>query len=89
MSTVFPVGEFIRDEMKCRAWTRTDLVAKMSRSPDDVKLLRLELDILLDAPTKGVMLSESTAIDLGRAFGTSASLWRNLDRQWQESDQAK
>ncbi len=82
-SMVFPVGEFIADEMKVRCWSRNELVARMSRSFEDAVGLQLELALLLDTPIKGVILDERTAMALGRAFGTSASLWMKLDRQWQ------
>ncbi len=84
MNTVFPVGEFISDELRYRGWSRNDMAGRMSFNFDDAKVCRLELDLLIDAPTKGVILSEATAKGLARAFGTSKLMWLKLDQQWQE-----
>ena len=63
------------------------MAARMGYNPESCQIASLELALLLDAPTKGVWLSEATAIQLSRAFGTSASLWMKLDRTWQQHAQ--
>jgi plasmid maintenance system antidote protein VapI len=74
-----PVGEFIRDEINERGWTGTELVKEMG---GDV-LFPLELELLLYAPTKGVLISQEFAAGLAKAFGTSTTLWLKLDLIWQ------
>ena len=72
---LFPVGEFIRDEMMARHWTVVDLAGRMGRSVLFVEqLINGEHEV-----TRGI--SE----DLGKALGSEPDTWRILDigyRRW-------
>ena len=84
----FHVAEYIEEEMRERDWSRDELATRMM-PPDKLDPLdheawgitRLALDLLLDVRDSGVVLGEQ-ADALGRAFGTSAVLWRNLHNAW-------
>lgn len=78
----WPVGHFIKDEMKERGWTRRELVQRLGE-PLDVN--SLAIDLLIDTPRKGMLIGKDLAADLARAFGTSPELWINLDAAWQAS----
>lgn len=87
----FCVGEYIRDELEERGWTTRDCAERMG---GDVRVneLTLELHIAcIDAPLDHAIhrakLNPETAAGLGRAFGTDAQGWLNLDaayRRWYE-----
>lgn len=78
---VWPVGHFIENEMNERGWTRRELVSRLGGGATT----ELEIDLLIFAPTKGVLLGAETAADIARVFGTSAELWLNLDKAWQDN----
>jgi len=77
---VFPPGEYIADELKARGWTTADLARRMGG--DNPGMDQLAIDLLIAVHDKNLILDEQTAFGLGRAFGTSARLWINLDRMW-------
>jgi plasmid maintenance system antidote protein VapI len=79
---VWPVGHFIENEMRARGWTRRELVKRLGGSNVD----QLAIDLLIDAPQKGVLIGRDLAADIARAFGTSAELWLNLDKAWQDNN---
>ena len=66
---VFPPGEFVREELEMRGWTQADLAEFMGRP------LRSINEII--NCKKGI--TAETAIGLGKAFGTSAEYWLNLE----------
>ncbi len=77
---VWPVGHFIRQELHERKWTRDELLKKLGGGA----AYQLAIDLLLDAPRKGVLIGRDLAADVARVFGTSAELWINLDKAWQD-----
>lgn len=66
---VFPVGEFIRDELEARGWTKADLAQLMGRPLAAIEFIMSD---------KHKMTPE-IASELGRVFGTSSEVWLNLD----------
>jgi plasmid maintenance system antidote protein VapI len=78
---VWPVGHFIENEMRERGWTRRELVKRVGCG----MVNQLAINILIDAPQKGVRIGNDLAADIARAFGTSAELWLNLDKAWQDN----
>ena len=77
---VFPVGEFIRDELHARRWRVRDLALRMG---GDVDVNHCTLDFLMLAPRPGYPLGTEMAGKLAQAFGTTPELWLNLDAAWQ------
>jgi HTH-type transcriptional regulator/antitoxin HigA len=69
LAEVFPPGEFIRDELKEREWTQSDLAVVMGRP----------LTVLNEIITGKRAVTPETATELGAAFGTSAEFWLNLE----------
>jgi hypothetical protein len=75
---VFPVWEFINDELHARKWSKERLAVEMGGDSD--KNL-FALDFLQHCPLdEGILLGEHTARQLAKAFGTSSELWLNLDK---------
>ena len=76
-ATVFPPGEYIREEMEVRGWKTTDLANAMGW---DLNIGELMGVIMGTRP-----VTPDTAAALARAFGTGDDVWLNLDRAWQKS----
>ena len=72
---VFPVGEFIKEELEARGWTQTDLAEILGRPQ------RLVSEIINGK--RGI--TPDTARGLGQAFGTDPQLWLNLSSAHQLS----
>jgi plasmid maintenance system antidote protein VapI len=72
------VLEFIDEELKARGWTRRDLAARMG---GDAARNELSLEIL-DLRDPNVFLGQESAAAIGRAFGTGAEIWINLENTW-------
>lgn len=72
---VFPVGEFIKEELEARGWTQTDLAEILGRPQ------RLVSEIITGK--RGI--TPDTARGLGQAFGTDPQLWLNLSAAHQLS----
>lgn len=70
---VFPLGEFIKDELVARGWTQEDLAEIMGRD------LRLVNEIITGK--RGI--KPETAIGLGEALDSSAQYWLNLQSAFQ------
>lgn len=69
----FRPGEYVRDELIERRWT-VAMLAELS-GLDTWTLTRLIHD-------DHEPITEEIAAGLSRAFGTSAALWRNLERMY-------
>lgn len=75
-------GEIIRDEVDARGWVQQDLANIMGRPLQAI-------NEIINAKKE---ITTETAIELGAAFGTSADLWMNLEkdyRLWLEKQEAE
>jgi HTH-type transcriptional regulator/antitoxin HigA len=72
---VFPPGEFIRDEIEARGWTQDVLAEVLGTST------RLVNEVICAKRA----VTPQTAQALAEAFGTSASLWMNLESTYRLS----
>jgi plasmid maintenance system antidote protein VapI len=63
---VFPVSEYVSDEMHARGWDESRLAAEMGTTIEDAR-----------AVLDGFWITDMAA-RLGRAFGTGERLWNNL-----------
>jgi len=82
---VFPVGDFIKEEMEARGWGLGDLINRMG---GDILVNALTLDLIVNVHDRDILLGEVTARELGKAFGTSEEYWLGLDRAWREHGKA-
>jgi plasmid maintenance system antidote protein VapI len=74
---VFPVWEYINEELHARRWSKERLAVEMGGDENRNHCL---IDIMCHCKNdKRIMLSKDTADKLAHAFGTSAELWMNLD----------
>jgi HTH-type transcriptional regulator/antitoxin HigA len=68
-----PPGNFIREELEARGWPQKKLAANMGRP----------LQALNSIINGHKAITAETAIELGKAFGTSAAYWMNLQTLYQ------
>jgi HTH-type transcriptional regulator / antitoxin HigA len=66
-------GHFIREELRARGWSQEKLATKMGRPYQAVNA------IINGHKT----ITAETAIELGKAFGSSAVYWLNLQTAYQ------
>lgn len=69
---VFPVGDFIREEMEAREWTVDDLAQR-------AVLPHCVIEGLINGSTR---MRCHHAERIGVAFGTSGALWINLNHAY-------
>lgn len=75
---VFPVIDFIYEELEARGWNMWQLALRMGGDP---RRNKLALELLESSP---VLLLGDMAGQIGNAFGTSAEVWQNLETTWRE-----
>ena len=75
---VFPPGDYIREELCERGWNR-------QRFGGEMGMPRKEVLNLLRGVTP---VTPEVAEDLSRVFGTSATMWLNLEAAWQAGTEA-
>ena len=70
---VSPPGRILKQELEARGWTQKDLANIMNRPPQ-----------VINEIIKGTkQITPETAIELSKAFGTSAKFWQNLEANYQ------
>jgi HTH-type transcriptional regulator/antitoxin HigA len=69
LAETFPPGEYIDEELKARGWTQEDLARILGKPFQAV-------NAIINAKKE---ITPETALALGKAFGTSAELWLNLE----------
>ena len=70
----FPVGEFILDELDAREWTQSNFAI----------IAGIPLNVLGGIINGKQNITPEIAKKLGKAFGTSAEYWINLDGNKEE-----
>jgi HTH-type transcriptional regulator/antitoxin HigA len=66
---IFPPGDFLREELKARGWTQSDLA----------KIIGRPLQVVNEIINGKKRITAETAKAIGLAFGTSPQLWLNLE----------
>lgn len=82
---MFPVGEFIREEMDERGLSLTKAHALLGNDPArccafDLAAYANDPDLIMDA---------TTAADVALVLGGTAIYWMNIDRGWREAMNAR
>ncbi len=76
---IFPPGEILKDELETRGWSQTDLA----------EILRRPVKLVNEIVAGKRAVTPETAQGLADALGTSATLWLNLETQYQLSKARK
>lgn len=83
----FPLGQFIREEIAARGLTKRGFeVLLFSAGCTTEEVLACQIAAYVDDPC--LILDETTANCLGRAFEVSPDFFMNLYRRWREWNEA-
>jgi plasmid maintenance system antidote protein VapI len=74
MIQAFSPAEHLRDELKARGWSVDDAVCEFG-------IIKPDLKAILRGQAR---ITDDQAILIGEGLGTSAELWINLQRAWDE-----
>lgn len=76
---VFPLAEYLADEMQARGWTAVDVAHRM---PGDYAINIGVVNLTLAVQDDKLLLSEETARDLAAAFDVDPTFFANLHAAW-------
>jgi hypothetical protein len=83
---VFPMAEFIADELTVRGWKTEDAAIRMGGSNEkEIAVDLLSLDLLMCVQDDKLLVSGFLFSGLARAFDVSEEYLRSLDRVWREN----
>jgi plasmid maintenance system antidote protein VapI len=72
-AAVLSVGRYLAEELDARTWSIETLAERSG----------IDAAVLVELIERDYPMTDDLAAGLGRAFGTSAVLWINLDRAYQ------
>jgi XRE family plasmid maintenance system antidote protein len=72
VAELFPVGEFLVDELEARSWSQEEFARLMGRP----------VEFVAEIISGERKLTDQTAAEIGKALGTSAELWLNLQNDY-------
>lgn len=78
---VFCLAEHLYEDMKSRGWTTEDVAARM-QTPNGAAMDLFCLDLLMAVQDDGLIIDNEMFDGLGRAFGVSPQMFRNLHEGW-------
>lgn len=80
---VFPLAQFVGEEMEARGWTSADVAFRMGfKDETDFGLKCFEVDLFLAVQEDGLILPPAFLDGLARAFGVSETFFSNLHEVW-------
>jgi hypothetical protein len=83
---VFPLAEFIADELIARGWKTEDAAIRMGGTTDlEIAKDLLALDLLMCAHSDNLLVGDRMFAGLAKAFDVSEECFRNLDRTWRDN----
>ena len=82
---VFPLAEFLYDEMKARGWQTQDVVIRMGTSDvHEIAVDLCSLDLLMVVQSDNLIVGDKLFAKLAKAFDVSEQMLRALDGAWRE-----
>lgn len=81
---VFPLAEFLADEMLARGWQTQDVVARFSTKGKFARDL-ISLNLLMCVQNDGLLVGNRLFAGLSTAFEVSEEYLRAVDRIWREN----
>ena len=76
---VFPLAQYLCEEMEARGWTTADVAARMDGDDAENQML---VDLILVVHKDGLTIDGKTFDALAKAFGVSALVFKRLDAGW-------
>lgn len=80
---------YIQEELDARGWTVADVANQITTDPHEWSEWHLTVELLIAFSDEKIIVDESTADALGKAFGTSPQLFINLNDNYQRWRAAK
>jgi hypothetical protein len=82
---VFPLAEYISEELEARRWTTTDAALRMGDTSEKGFTRNLmSLDLLMCVQSDKLVFDDALLGKLSTVFGVSAQFFRNLDTAWRQ-----
>lgn len=78
---VYPLAEFLCDEILARGWTTKDVADRMGGDPV-IDQFKLDLFIAVSPTEDNLLLDDETVMGLSLAFGVSEDFFRHLHDDW-------
>ncbi len=78
---VFPLAEYLVEEMQERGWKTGDLALRM---PGEYGLNLFCLEVMLAVSDDRLLIDDSTFAGLSAALDVSEEMLRNLDEAWRQ-----
>ncbi|WGR74359.1 MULTISPECIES: hypothetical protein [unclassified Bradyrhizobium] len=82
---VFPLAEFLGEEMIERGWNTDDLAIRIGGNENMIARNMLALMLLLSVQREGLLIGDSMLDSLTEAFEVDPQFFRNLDTAWREA----
>lgn len=82
---VFPLAQFVCEEMEARGWTSDDVAIRMGYKTDEEYGLDLfSFGLLMSVQEDGLLVGDELFRKLALAFDVSEEYFRNLDATWRK-----
>lgn len=81
---VFPLAEYLSEEMQARGWTTTDVAIQMGGSCDAVAKNLLAVDLIMCVHSDRLLVGDDLFRGLARAFDVHEDFLRALDATWRQ-----
>ena len=80
---VYPLADFLCDELQARGWTTSDLAGRMDNGRDYPRN-KVIADLLMAVQKDGLLIDDDTFEGIATALDISAEMLRNLDATWRK-----
>ncbi len=80
---VYPLAEFLCDELQARGWTTSDFAARMDNGREYYRN-KVIADLVLAVHKDGLLIDDETFDGMARALDISSEMLRNLDAKWRD-----
>ena len=85
---VFPLAEFLVEEMQERGWKASDVALRMG-NPRGYGMDALCFELVLANDDDKCIIDDDTFAGMARAFGVSEAMFRNLDAIWRSNPERR
>lgn len=80
---VYPLAEFLCEELLARNWTTSDLAKRMANGREYYRN-KIITDLLMAVQEDGLVIDDDTFDGLATALDVSSEMLRNLDAVWRK-----
>ncbi len=80
---VYPLAEFLCEELQARGWTTSDFAKRMGNGRDYPRN-KVIADLIMAVHKDGLTIDDDTFNGMAGALGVSSEMLRNLDAIWRK-----